>query len=201
MGVEESVASRFATSAGSFFSWRAWRPGGSIQDFVGVHRRSTLTPAPLSWAVAMLVLLAGPAFGAEDAAQRALQQNQLGRQQQQDQLQLKMQQYQRNTQTPPADARQRQAIEQLELNQQLRQQQLHQQQQRELQARPESPADDEGTRRAKAQIEQQRARQESRRQLQQFDRERQADSKKPPDERFVLPGAENPDSGSLRLAP
>src|SRR5687767_15271873 len=87
-----------------------------------------------AWAI-FLWILAMPAWGAEDAASRALQQNQLLRQQQQDQLQLRMQQYQRNGQNPPADARQRQALEQLELNQQLQQQLLHLQQQRERQVR------------------------------------------------------------------
>lgn len=160
---------------------------------VGDRRRSLV--------VSLLLTFSVPALGADDPSVRALQQNQLERQQRQDQLQLKMQQYQRNNQKPPADARQRQAIEQLELNQQLRQQQLHQQQQRELQARPESPADDEGTRRAKAQIEQQRARQESRRQLQQFERERQVETRSAKDERVTLPGTESPEPGSLRLAP
>jgi hypothetical protein len=128
-----------------------------------------------------LFCLQGPAFGAEDAALRALQQNQLYRQQLQEQLQLRMQQYQRNTQNPPADARQRQALEQLEINQAVQQQQLQQRQQRELQNRADVPSDDDGVRRAKAQIEQQRARQESRRQLQQFDWElQQAGQRKEP---------------------
>ena len=139
--------------------------------------------------------------GAEDAPLRALQQNQLMRQQQQDQLQLRMQQYQRNGQDPPADARQRQAIEQLELNQRLQQQLLHQHQQRELQARPELPSDDVGTRRAKAQIEERRARQESRRQLDQFDRELQfqAAEARQKEESYRLPGVPNPRPGELIL--
>jgi hypothetical protein len=74
----------------------------------------------------------------------------------------------------PPDARQRQALEQLEISQALRQQQLQLHQQRALAARPDAPSDDEGVRHAKAQIDQQRARQESRQQLQQFDRELQS---------------------------
>jgi hypothetical protein len=149
----------------------------------------------------LMVIWTSPIGAADDAALKALQQNQLERQQQQDQLQLRMQQYQRNIQNPPADARQRQSIEQLELNQQLRQQQLHQLQQRELQTRPEPLTDDEGTRRAKAQIEQQRAQQQSRRQLEQFERERQAEIGNATRERPILPGTEPLDPGSLRLAP
>jgi hypothetical protein len=110
-----------------------------------------------------------------------------------------MQQYQRSAQQPPADARQRQAIEQLELNQQLRQQQLHHQQQRDFQARPELPSEDEGTRRAKAQIEQQRARRESRQQLEQFDLERAAEVLPPKYERYILPGIPQPDPGTVIL--
>jgi hypothetical protein len=153
-----------------------------------------------AWAI-FLWILAMPAWGAEDAASRALQQNQLLRQQQQDQLQLRMQQYQRNGQNPPADARQRQALEQLELNQQLQQQLLHLQQQRERQVRPELPSDDEGTRRAKAQIEERRARQESRRQLDQFDRElqSQAAEARQKEEGYRLPGVPNPRPGELIL--
>ena len=149
--------------------------------------------------VALLLTLSVPALGADDPGVRALQQNQLQRRQQQDQLQLKMQQYQRNTQNPPADVPQRQAIEQLELSQQLRQQQMHQRQQRNFQARPELPSEDEGTRRAKAQIEQQRARRESRQQLEQFDLERAAEVLPPKYERYILPGIPNPEPGTLIL--
>ena len=124
-------------------------------------------------AVALVVMMTGTVAAADDPAARALQQNQLQRQQQQDRLQLRMQQDQRAAQYPPADARQRQAMEQLELDQAQRQQQLHFQQQRAQQARPDLPSDDPGTRDAKAQIEQQRAARESRQQLQQFDRELQ----------------------------
>ena len=98
---------------------------------------------------------------------RALQRNEQQRQQQQDELQLRMQQYQRSSQTPPANARQEQAIRQLELDQLQRQQALHYRQ--NIHVPPASPADDEASRRAKAQIDRQRAAQESRRQLQRFD--------------------------------
>ena len=116
---------------------------------------------------ALLTLIWALSAGAEDASLRALQRSQQQRQQQQDELQLRMQQYQRSSQTPPADARQEQALRQLELDQLQRQQTLHYRQ--NLNVPPASPVDDEGTRRAKAQIEQQRAAQESRRQLQRFD--------------------------------
>ncbi|MBI4207520.1 MAG: hypothetical protein HY527_21080, partial [Betaproteobacteria bacterium] len=67
----------------------------------------------------------------------------------------------------PADARQEQAIRQLEIDQRQRQQELHYRQ--NMNVPPPSPVDDEATRRAKSQIEQQRAGQERRRQLQRFD--------------------------------
>jgi len=161
---------------------------------VGVHLRSS--------AVAVLLAFAVTAGAADDPGVRAVQHNQLLRQQQQDQLQLRMQQHQRGVQNPPADSRQRQAIEQLELDQALRQQQLQMQQQRTLQMRPELPSDDAGTSNAKAQIEQQRARQESRRQLEQFDRELQSvarERRQEPPAR--LPGVPDPGSGALRLGP
>ena len=123
--------------------------------------------------ILLLAVFTVPAWGAEDATQRALQQNQLYRQQQQDQLQLKMQQYQSGARNPAPDARSRQAIERLEIDQALRQQQLQLQQQRELQRRPDVPGDDEGVRRAKAQIDQDRTRRDGQRQLQQFERELQ----------------------------
>ena len=89
-------------------------------------------------------------------------------------MQLRMQQQQHRVQSSAANIRQRQAVEQMEFNQQLYQQQLHQQQQRDFLARPETPSDDEGTRRAKARIEVQHAQAQAREQLQQFERERQA---------------------------
>ena len=120
--------------------------------------------------VALILVLTGPAWSADDPGERAIQQLQLQRQQQQEQLQLKMQQYQRNSVNPPADAGQREAIEQLQLDQSLQQQQLQMNEQRASASTcPEIPSDDPGTREAKTQIELQRGRQESQRQLQQFD--------------------------------
>jgi hypothetical protein len=146
---------------------------------------------------------AGPAAGQEDAGARALQQNQLQRQQQQEQLQLRLQQYQRGAQNPARDARQRQAVEQLEMDQSRRQQQLHQQQQRDLQTRPDLPFEDPGTRDAKAQIEQQRAARESRQQLQQFDRElqQQGEAAGAGSERRPLPAVPRQGSGGLTPPP
>ena len=99
--------------------------------------------------VALILVLAGPAWSADDPGERAIQQLQLQRQQQQEQLQLKMQQYQRNSVNPPTDTGQPQAVEQLQLDQSLQQQQLQMNQQRALQTRPEMPSDDPGTREAK----------------------------------------------------
>ena len=147
----------------------------------------------------LLAVLTPPAWGVEDATQRALQQNQLYRQQQQDQLQLKMQQHQNSVRNPAPDVRSRQATERLEIDQALRQQQLQLQQQRELLLRSEAPGDDEGVRRAKAQADQDRARREGRRQLQQFDWELQtkADGERRREEAKALPGAENRGTGLL----
>jgi hypothetical protein len=103
---------------------------------------------------------------ADDPAAREVQRNQIQRQQQQDELQLRMQQYQRGTPSPGTFPHE-QAIRQLEIQQLQRQHEMHYRQQQNVP--PASPADDEGTRRAKAQIEQQRAQQESRRQMQRFD--------------------------------
>jgi hypothetical protein len=156
-----------------------------------------------SSALALLLVLAGPAWSAGDPGARAIQQLQLQRQQQQDQLQLRMQQSQRNSTNPPADARQRQAIEQLELDQELRQQQLHLNQQRALQGRPDLLPNDPGTRDARARIEQQRARQESQRQLQHFDQELQnkAEAGRRKNEGSTLPGVRRPEGGSLAPGP
>jgi hypothetical protein len=115
----------------------------------------------------LLTVIWALSAGAEDASLRALQRNQQQRQQQQEELQLRMQQYQRSSQTPPGNARQEQAIRQLEIDQLQRQQALHYRQ--NLNVPPPAPIDDEATQRAKAQIDQQRAAQESRRQLQRFD--------------------------------
>jgi hypothetical protein len=153
--------------------------------------------------MALILVLAGPAWSADDPGQRAIQQLQLQRQQQQEQLQLKMQQYQRNSVNPPADTGQRQAIEQLELNQSLQQQQLQMNQQRALQARPGIPSDDPGTRDAKTQLELQRSRQESQRQLQQFDLELQnrAESGRTRNEESTLPGVHRPPRDTLAPGP
>mgnify|MGYP001571701403 CR=1 FL=1 len=65
------------------------------------------------------------AWGAEDPGARSLHQHQLQRQRQQESLQLRMHQQQRSVQYPSADARQKRAVEQLQVNQQVQQQQLH----------------------------------------------------------------------------
>jgi hypothetical protein len=153
--------------------------------------------------VALILILTGPAWSADDPGERAIQQLQLQRQQQQEQLQLKMQQYQRNSVNPPTDTGQRQAIDQLELDQSLRQQQLQMNQQRALQTRPEMPSDDPGTREAKTQLELQRGRQESQRQLQQFDRELQnkVEAGGMRNEESTLPGVRRPPGGTLAPGP
>jgi hypothetical protein len=152
--------------------------------------------------LALLLILAGPAWSADDFGARAAQQLQLQRQQQQDQLQLEMQQSQRNSMNPPAEGRQRQAIDQLELDQALRQQQLQMNQQRALQTRPDLLPHAPGTRDATAQIEQQRARQESQQQLQQFDMELQnAGASRMMNEGSTLPGVPRPAGGSLLPGP
>jgi len=115
--------------------------------------------------------LAAPAWGADDPGARALQEHQLQRQQQQDALQLRMQQQQRAVQSPPAGSQQQQATKQLEIDQQQRQQDLHYRQ--GIVPSAAHPSDDEGARRAKAQIEQQRAQQQSQQQLRSFDAESQ----------------------------
>lgn len=116
--------------------------------------------------------LAGAAWGSDtDPALREMQRNLELRRQQQDELRLRMKQYERSIQAPPVNARQQQAIRQLELEQRRRLQELHYRQ--SVEAQPALPAEDEGTRRAKAQIEQQRAQQQSEQQLRRFDRESQ----------------------------
>lgn len=115
--------------------------------------------------VAMLggVVTTTAADGAEDPGARALERQQLQRQQQQDALQLRLQQ-QRALQSAPADPERRQALERQQQEQRQKQQQLHD---RQVVA-PETaqPSDDAGTRAAKAEMERQKAREESRRQLQ-----------------------------------
>ncbi|MGH8641750.1 MAG: hypothetical protein ACRET6_08555 [Burkholderiales bacterium] len=132
----------------------------------------------MAWVGAVLTYacFAGTAGGAEDPGARALQQHQLQRQQQQDAVQLRMQQQQRSTQAPPADARQQQAGKQLEIDQQQRQQELHYRQ--GIEPPSAQPADDEGTRRAKAQLDLQKAQRESSRQLQRFDAETQQEAER-----------------------
>jgi len=115
--------------------------------------------------------MGGAAWGADDPGARALQQHQLQRQQQQDALQLRMQQQQRATQSPPLDSRQQQSARQLEIDQQQRQQELHYRQGVEPPAAQQS--DGEGTRRAKAQMELQKAQQQGQQQLRRFDSEAQ----------------------------
>ena len=117
------------------------------------------------------VALAAPVWSADDPALRALQQHQLQRQQQQDALQLRMQQQHRAVQSPPAGSQQQQATKQLEIDQQQRQQDLHFRQ--GIESSAAHPSDDEGARRAKAQIELQRAQQQSQQQLRSFDAESQ----------------------------
>lgn len=116
------------------------------------------------------------AWSAEDPGARALQQHQLQRQQQEEATQLRQLQQQRAAQSPPSGVREQQALEKLQIDQQQRQQALHYRQSIEHQAMP--PADDEGTRRAKAELELLRARQQSQQQARQFDRELQRESRK-----------------------
>lgn len=110
---------------------------------------------------------AGPAAGEQDPVLREVQRHQQMRQQQQDELWLRMLQQQRRVQNPPANARQEQSLRRLEIEQLQRQRELHYRQSIEVQ--PAAPVEDEGTRRAKSQIELQRAREQSEQQLRQFD--------------------------------
>jgi hypothetical protein len=131
----------------------------------------SLRQVPSVWWLAVILSGAAAALGADDPGTRALQQNQLQRQQQQDALQLRMQQQQGSVQYPPADARQQQAIRQLEADQQQRQQELHYRQ--GIEPSTAQPSDDAGTRRAKAQLEQDRANEQGQRQLLRYDSEAQ----------------------------
>lgn len=115
--------------------------------------------------------LAAAAWSAEDPGERALQQHQLQRQQQQEALQLRLQQQQRGAQNPPADARQQQAAEQLRIDQQQKQQQLHYRQ--GIEPGSVQPSEGEDARRAGAQMELQKARQQSEQQLRRFESELQ----------------------------
>ncbi len=101
-------------------------------------------------------MLVAPVWGAEDPGARALQQQLLLRQQQQEALQLRMQQ-QHIAPSAPADARQRLLLEQLQMEQRQRQAQQHYRQ--AIEPPTAQPSDDEGTRRAKAEMELQKARQ------------------------------------------
>ena len=121
--------------------------------------------------VLLVLAAAWPAWAADDAGSRALQQNQLQRQQQQDALQLRMQQQQRAVQSPPVDLRQQQAVKQLEIDQQQRQQELHYQQ--GVEPPTAQPSDDGGTRRAKAQMELQEAKRQGQSELRRSDYESQ----------------------------
>ena len=158
----------------------SYRPGArrAVSGFRSFHPIPDGTPyrgARSSVKVLMTfigwVALAAAAWGAEDPGGRALQQHQLQRQQQQEALQLRMQQQQRSVQEPPADARQQQALDQLQINQQQQQQQLHHRQ--GIEPAGAQPSDDEGTRRAKAQMELQKAQQQSQQQLRRFESELQ----------------------------
>jgi len=132
----------------------------------------SLRQAPSVWWLAVTLSgAAAAALGADDPGTRALQQHQLQRQQQQDALQLRMQQQQGSVQNPPADARQQQAIRQLEADQQQRQQELHYRQ--GIEPSTAQPSDDAGTQRAKAQLEQDRANEQGQRQLLRYESEAQ----------------------------
>jgi hypothetical protein len=113
----------------------------------------------------MLALVAGwvtcaptGADGADDPAARSLLQQQLQRQQQQEALQLRMQQQQQAASGPPPHARQRQALEQLQVEQRLRQQELHYRQ--DVETVTPQPADDPGMQRARDDLEKEKARQQ-----------------------------------------
>ena len=112
--------------------------------------------------------LTAPAWGAEDPGARALQQNQLQRQQQQDALQLRMQQ-QNAIPTPPADVRRQPALEPSQIDQRQQQQQLHYRQ--AIEPGTAQPSDDEAGRRAKAQMELNKAQAQSQQQLRRFESE------------------------------
>jgi len=153
-------------------------PGGRFRKFHSKGKKShaancgLLRQAPAVWWLAVTLSgAASAALGADDPGTRALQQHQLQRQQQQDALQLRMQQQQGSVQNPPADARQQQAIRQLEADQQQRQQELHYRQ--GIEPATAQPSDDAGTRSAKAQLEQDRAIEQGQRQLLRYESETQ----------------------------
>jgi hypothetical protein len=128
-----------------------------------------LIPAAAGWC---LVLAVCPVSGAEDAGVKARQQQLLQRQQQEDVLQLRMRQQQRETRLAPADAMQKQALEQLPAGQRARQQALHERQ--AVERGGATVGDDAGARAAKAELERRKAQEESRRQLQRLESEQPA---------------------------
>ena len=109
--------------------------------------------AAIGWMAAAVT-----AWGAEDPGARAVHQQQIQRQQQQEALQLRMQQQQRAVQHPPQDAAQKQALERLQVDQRQRQQELHYRQ--SIEPPVVQATDDEGTRRAKEAVERQKAQQQ-----------------------------------------
>lgn len=124
----------------------------------------------LCWVLAAGALPVGnAACAAEDPGARAVQQNQLQRQQQQDALQLRMQQHQRATQGPPRDPKQKQELETLQAGQRQRQQELHYR--HSIEPTAAHPADDAGTRRAKEEMERRKAQRRGQEQLRRLDAE------------------------------
>jgi hypothetical protein len=132
------------------------------------------------------VLLVAGARGAEDPAVGALQQHQLQRQQQQEALQLRMLQQQRDAQNPPSGAqrqqatdlqqadqlqRQQRAREQLQIDQQQRQQQLHFRQ--GIEPGSAQSTEDAAGQQNKAQMDLRKAREQSQQQLRRFESELQ----------------------------
>ncbi len=109
-------------------------------------------------AISGLLALAGAAWGAEDAGARAVQQQLLQRQQQQEALQLRLQQQQRAVQSSGQDAQHKQALDQLQAGQRQRQQELHYRQ--DIEPATTQSSDDDGTRRAKEEMDRERARQQ-----------------------------------------
>ncbi len=117
------------------------------------------------------LVLAAAAWGADDPGARAVQQQLLQRQQQQEALQLRMQQQQRAVQNPAQDARQRQEQERLQFEQRQRQQELHYRQ--GVEPVTAQPTDDAGTRRALEGVERQKMQQQGQELLQRSGAEQQ----------------------------
>lgn len=125
-------------------------------------------------AAVALAALSGPALpagagGAEDPGARALQQQQIQRQQRQDALQLRMQQQQSAVQNPPQDLRQKQDLEKLTIEQRQRQQQLNYRQ--DIGPATAQPTDDAGARRAKEAMEREKAQRQGQELLRRSDAE------------------------------